>query len=272
LLTQTELRAASQLDENTLENAARAAASGKYMYVVLGIDWGGGGEEEISFTTYAVVGMRPDGVLECIYGYRSRVPHDQVEEARIALRIASATKCHVIAHDFSSGAGAYREKYLVEAGWPIDRIAPISYVRAPAQRVMYFVPPTELQPRGSYRVDRPRALVLVCHEIKFGRLLFFREQNAEMMWREGAAGLVDDFLALVEDKHETATGLTAYNIIRKQNMTDDFAQAVTFACVTLWHIVGQWPDTQTAVKYEVPPELVREAIPTGKAQLPDELD
>jgi hypothetical protein len=71
-------------------------------------------------------------------------------------------------------------------------------------------------------------------------------------------GLIQDFLALVENKTTTASGSDIYTIQRNPAMSDDFAQSVNIGALCLWHMTGAWPDFRTE-KYAVTREQAQEA-------------
>jgi hypothetical protein len=265
LVTLSELKAAAVLHENTIENGVNCGL-GKYVRRILAIDWGGGGEEETSFTTYAVLGMLPDGTIDVIYGFRSLETHDFVKEARIALDLVGKFSCAVIAHDYN-GAGAYREKYIIDAGFPYARVIPLAYVPAASQGIMRFVPSSENHPRDHYRVDKARSLVLTCQQIKNGQLRFFQYDYRG----EDQSGLLRDFLALVEDKVTGKASKDIYKIIRQQNMTDDFAQAVNMGCCTLWYMAQAWPNAAAADKYRISEDVIRAMDPRIEDRTWDDL-
>jgi hypothetical protein len=54
--------------------------------------------------------------------------------------------------------------------------------------------------------------------------------------------LMDDFLALVENKIPSAHGSDVYTIQRNPLLSDDFAQAVNIGCCALWHMNSAWPN------------------------------
>jgi hypothetical protein len=265
LLTITELKAASTLHENTME-AAKQVNLTQYYRRVLAVDWGGGGEEETSFTTYAVLGLLPDGRVHCIYGYRSMTPHDFKREAQICLDLIGQFQCSHFVHDYN-GAGAYREKYVMDAGFPYDRVIPISYVGAASQDIMRFIPPTDNHPRAHYRVDKARSLVLTCTQIKDLRLQFFQYDY----FGSDRSGLLHDFMALVEDKVTGKANKDTYKIIRQQNMTDDFAQAVNMGCCALWYMTKSWPDTTVADRYRISDEVIQAMNPAASDKDWDDL-
>lgn len=255
ILTLSELKAAATLHNNTVQDAL-ANGLGQYFRRVLAVDWGGGGEEETSFTTYSVLGMLPDGQIHCLYGYRSLTPNDFKREAKLCLDLIGQFQCSHLVHDYN-GAGAYREQYIIDAGFPYNKVIPISYVPAATQDIMRFVEGTEHHPRSHYRLDKARSLVLTCAQIKDLRLRFFQYDNV------GAdrAGLLHDFMALIEDKVTGKTSRDIYKIVRQQNMTDDFAQATNMGCCALWYMTKSWPNATAADRYRISDDVLRAMNP-----------
>lgn len=236
LITVTDLRAAANLNKNTLEEAEQQID--KYIYRILSVDWGGGGEDEVSFTTLAAMGMLPNGSVECFYGFRSPEPHNHLGEARVVLNTLAALKCSHLVHDYS-GAGELRQQFIQMAGFPVHRIIPVAYVRAASQSLMRYIPPSDNNPTSYYRVDKARSLVLTCELIRARQLQFFEYDYKN----DENSGLLHDFLSLVEDKVSTRTGSDQYTIIRDQlsNTPDDFAQAVNIGAMSLYYMSGRWP-------------------------------
>lgn len=256
LVTQTDIqRASTGIGENTDENALPRLDG--YTMRVLAVDWGGGGEKEISFTTLAVCGLLPNGNIEVIRGYRSLTPNDPIVEARMVYHFCAKFRCSHIVHDYS-GAGSLREQFLANIGVPYSRLVPISYIRAASGPMMRYVESTELHPRDYYRVDKTRSLLLTCHQLRSGKLRFFNYDNKG----QGSPGLLHDFLALIEDKRSSRTGSDGYTIIRKPKHSDDFAQAVNIGCCALWYMTQSWPNISelsgNASAPHIPDEMVRD--------------
>lgn len=240
LISQTELQRACVLpivnDPRHISPELTHRAQ-HYLMRILAVDWGGGGEDGISYTVGAVLGLTPDGVIEVIYGRRLMTPHAHVAEAKELRQLYRAFRCDFLAHDYT-GAGTVRETVLLQQGLPVERVIPVSYVRAASRNIITHVPATDIHPRSHYRVDKTRSLLYTCTAIKMGRIRFFE-------WDRKSAqepGLISDFLNLVENKVSTNHGSDIYLIQRANGMSDDFAQAVNIGTVSLWHVNQLWPD------------------------------
>lgn len=264
IVTISELRAAADLPwANKIEEAAPHID--EYVLRVLGVDWGGGGVDEMSFTKMAVVGMLASGELHVLWGLKSMSPHEHEHEARLCLAAISKFQCHAFAHDYT-GAGSLRETFINQAGMPMDKIIPVSYLRAAATaRIMTYKPATKMNPRSYYQVDKARSLLLVCNQIKNKRLRFFR-------WDYESAddpGLIYDFLALVDEKVDSRLGKDIFTITRDKSRSDDFAHAVNIACCSLWHMSDKWPDISAVAHMRLSPHLIEQTHPPRILNLRD---
>lgn len=264
LVSLTELDAVSNLGPNNAEKV-KAKLSG-YQMRVLAVDWGGGGEKGISFTTAALLGLRNDGRIDVLWGKRLLTPHDHIREAKEIYRYWQMFKPTMLAHDYT-GAGSLRETFLVQAGVPTRCIMPCQYVRSASQQPCFHVAPTPQHPRSHYRVDKSRTLLLTCAMIKCQKLRFFNKDYCS----EEDTGLIRDFLALVEDKITTQAAGEIYRIGRQQNASDDFAQAVNFGCVALWYRSQNWPRLDGMSKYNITDEQLRATVPSSDADWDDEV-
>ena len=256
LITEAELMAAATLNLNTIEEARKILQS--YTHRVLAVDWGGGGEEEVSFTTIAGMGLLPGGQIDVFYGFRSLTPHDHVGEARLVLRLLDLLGCSHLVHDYT-GAGALRETMIVQSGLPEQRSIPVAYIRAASGPILRFIPATARHPRNYYQVDKSRSLVLACNQIRFKQLQFFRVGENTSHEEQN---LLQDFLALVEDKINTRLGSDIYTVIKRPHASDDFAQAVNIGMVALYHMSQQWPQVAHVAEMELPPELASAISPS----------
>ena len=263
LVSVTDLKRAATLPWNNTVDEAKQHLN-EYLYRVLAVDWGGGGEEEVSWTTLAVVGMLPNGELHVIYGFRSLTPHDHPYEAKIILSVIQHFHCNVMAHDYT-GAGALRETFVNQAGFPTDRIAPLVMRGATQSNIIQWKPAGNLNPRGTYLVDKSRALLLTCNQIRNGNLRFFQDDYKD----SEDQGLIRDFVSLVEDKTETRVGRDLYRIIASDGRTDDFAQAVMMGSLTLWHMTGNWPNIAGTEHMRINEDVQRAVQPLGSVDWED---
>lgn len=253
LVTKTELIRAGCLHENVLQIALEARK--KYDFIVLGVDWGGGGAEEISFTTISVNAWNAGSErVDVIYGEQLFTPNEHVIEAKRVCEIYNIFRAHIIAHDYT-GAGNLRETFLIQSGILSDRLMPIQYVRAAAQNILNFIPATVHHPKNYWRADKSRSLQLLCHCIKTMQVRFFKYDEPEVRLDEdsriGETGLLGHFLALVENKITTSRVGEIYTIQRNPLLCDDFAQSVNFGCLGLWHAMSAWPSVGGLKNYEL---------------------
>jgi hypothetical protein len=240
LVSETELIRAGSLPWSNNPNAPDKAVMVRlphYTTRVLAVDWGGGGESGVSFTTMALLGRAPDGKIHCLWGKRLVASQEHLREARELLHWTSVFAPDVVVHDYT-GAGVVREAVLVQAGFDLNRVMPIEYIRAASGAMIKHVPASILHNRGRYRLDKTRSLLWTCQAIKLDMLRFFKYDYVN----DDNSGLMHDFLALVEEKNESRLAGDIYTIVRNQMLSDDFAQAVNIGCCAIWHITGSWPN------------------------------
>lgn len=239
LITETELKAACLLPwQNKKEPVPECLANlDNYRHRVLAIDWGGGGEEGVSFTVLTILGFRHNGTIDVLWGKRLLLGADHLAEAVECMKYANLFKTDFVAHDYT-GAGTVRETVMVQAGFNLDRVIAVRLVRAASQDIMVFRPSTPINHRQHYSLDKTRSLLYTCQAIKLKMVQFFKYD-----WEtEDSTGLIADFLALVENKAESRIGGDIYTITRNTLLSDDFAQAVNIGCAALWHICDAWPN------------------------------
>ncbi len=236
LVTQTQLQAAAH--NGALDPRAALKRRNRYRGLVMGVDWGGGGEvEDASFTVIAVAGLCHDGRIEVIWGKRLLTPHDHIGEAKEVLFWWKWFKPQLLVHD-NGGAGATRETILRLAGFKENVLMPCEYIGPSRGDIVVPVPPTDKYSRFRYRVDKSRALQLVCQIITIKGITFFDWDKVS----DDMPGLISDFLALTEHKSATVSAGEIYRISKMPGRTDDFAHAVTYASLGLWFKYNAWPD------------------------------
>lgn len=239
LVSETDLKKACMLQwENKKEPDPKCYQNlMKYRHRVLAIDWGGGGEEGVSFTAIAVMGFLPDGKIDVLWGKRLLIGGDHLQEAIECMKWCTKFKCDLVAHDYT-GAGTVRETVMVQAGFNLDRVMAMRLVRSAAQDIIVFKEPTPINHRQHYSLDKTRSLLYTCQAIKMQQIRFFQYDWSS----QDAPGLIADFLALVENKTESRLGGDIYTITRNTLLTDDFAQAVNLGACALWHVCQAWPN------------------------------
>lgn len=240
IVTETDLRRASDLPwANDPNNPSEKMTNllRHYKMRIMAVDWGGGGEAGVSFTTCALMGITPDNRIHVLWGKRLLTPSDHLREAREVIHWVSKFGCQLVAHDYT-GAGTVRETVLVQAGYDIDRLMPIAYVRAASSKLLRHIPASPLHDRSHYRLDKTRSLLYTCQAIKLKMVRFFQYDFKD----QDQPGLIADFLALVEDKAQSRMGGDIYTITRNDMLSDDFAQSVNIGCAALWHANDCWPN------------------------------
>lgn len=258
LISETELKATAILPwvNKPREPQEAVARKGDYLLRVLGVDWGGGGEGEVSFTKAAVLGFRSDGRLDVVYGRQLLNPQDHLREAEELLHIFNMFDCHFFAHDYN-GAGSIRETLMVQSGLPYDRVIPLVYFATATKNLIVFHKSEDRHSRNFWQLDKARALLLVCNCLKLKWIRTFQHDFVN----EDNPGLLNDFLALQENKIEMARGRDIYTVVRNPHFSDDFAHAVTFAACTIWHHTGNWPNLASLAGLQLTVDDINKANP-----------
>jgi hypothetical protein len=234
LVSKSDLERAGVMHKNH-EETARSLLN-HYTMRVLAVDWGGDGDDRVSLTSMAVLGIRPDGRIDVIFGKKLANPGDHLGEAQEARRLFHAFQCHLFVHDFG-GAGALRETFMIQAGVPPARIIPVSYTSPFVRKLIGYHPGDEDNPKTYWSVDKTRSLQLTAYGIKLGKVFFFKYEEIP-----DEPSVLEDFLALIENNIPTARGGNVYTIQSSATASDDFAQAVNIGCMVLWNSTGSWPD------------------------------
>lgn len=251
LVTITDIKAASQLGPNIFEQAIDKFRRCKVR--VLAVDWGGGGEEEVSFTTLALVGLNAiTGKIECHYCERFHMGYSHTEEARKLLYYFTQAGCHYFAHDYG-GAGAIRETLMIQSRLPIDKVIGFSYVRAGTRDLVVYKKPVDGEFRGYWSLDKARSLVLQAICVKGGQILLPEYETSK--------NVTHDMLALMEDKHEMPKGSDIYLIRRQAKQSDDFAHALNFGSIAIWHTEQRYPDLSAIQSIKLSEEQLNFAAP-----------
>jgi hypothetical protein len=252
LVTITDIKKASVLGPNELEQALDRFRSCKVR--VLGVDWGGGGADQVSYTSAALVGLNVrTGKCECHYAVRFHAGYSHDHEAKMILELFLKGNCHFFAHDFG-GAGSVRETLMIQAGLPIERIIGFSYIRGSSGRdIVRYNSPSHGEIRGYHTLDKARSLVLQAVCLKSGIILLPDYETSK--------NVTSDLLALMEDKHEIAGGSDVFLIRRQPKLSDDFAHALNYGCVAIWHSEEQYPDLSSVQGMKLTDQQISQISP-----------
>jgi len=253
LVTLTDIRNVSVLNVNEWREALNQLS--KYQFRVMGVDWGGGGESGTSTTTFVITGFNVhNGKTECFYTQRLVGAYDHHDEARILLEAFKAFQCHLLCHDYC-GAGSVRETLLIQAGLPLVKIIAFMYVRASVKKMVEIKRPAGHHQRIYYTLDKARSLVLQATAIKAQSILL-PEYNS-------SCKITHDLLALMEDRHEGLGTADIFLIRRNAKLIDDFAHALNYACIGIWHTWNCYPDLSKVLAIKLTPAQASFASPAN---------
>lgn len=262
LLSSGDLQGA-MLDEldGQLDNIRGRAAD--YDFLVLGVDWSGGGQLTDSYTALAVLGPRMRaGRLEVDVLFTQRLDKGMSpeEESGYIKHVIETAGCRYVAHDFT-GAGYLREVMLNQSGVTSEATLPMNYTVSARADIVWFHEEQSAS-RRYYSLDKPRSLALLAAMIRQRhiRLHRFSPQQATPL---------NDLLALVEKPRENASGSVFYLIGRAANRPDDCAHAINFAANAIWYLLEAYPvleqvDTRYKTPYAVVEEANADATPLNK--------
>jgi hypothetical protein len=160
LISITDIRAASQLGINEFAKAVEGIRGCRVR--IMGVDWGGGGMEEVSFTAIALCGYDDlTQKVKCFYAHKFPMGMSHDEEAKQLMYFFRECGCQFLCHDFG-GSGSVRETLMIQAGLPINRIMNFLYAgrTAVTRDLVVYNKPHPGEVRGWWSVDKSRSLVL----------------------------------------------------------------------------------------------------------------
>ena len=231
------------VDIKTPDDVLRVAKN--YRYITVAVDWSGGGAISDSYTSFAVLGLHPDGqAIDVLYGERIKKGLTPSEEAEILMKWIVGTHANSFAYD-NGGAGFVRLETMKHAGLLGLNgliVCPINYVAPRSGDVMKPSATQREYDMHYYTLDKSRSLAMCITSIKLKRIRFRRFNH------EDPDEYVRDFLALREDPRESRGKETVILIIKKPGVPDDFAHAVNFGCSQIWDHFGAYP--QLGSKYD----------------------
>jgi hypothetical protein len=254
LISKTELIEACKAGgwDNSI-HSMQSRKDGYYTEKIIAVDWGGGGETEISRTVMVAMGMRPDMTIDVLHAYRFLTANDYPHEVSGIFSLMRRFGATHVVHDFG-GQGAVREHIMVTAGLPLWQIVPISYVGTLNAGMMRNVPENpDTGTRSYYQLHKSRAFLQTCELIRRKKIRFFKYDYRDA----DQPGLINNFLSLIEHTIEGASGRSTYSIRRSATGDpDDFANAVNIGACSLFQMRGKWPDLADLSKMKVDPAML----------------
>lgn len=262
LISKPDLVKASVLPWKNTDNDDKDLAKlvKQYPQLTLGVDWGGYGAEGVSFTAFVLLGHHTDGRIDVLRMRRLVQTTGNDYEVKRIIEMASRGHIYRMGHDYN-GAGATRETLLIHAGFPIEGIVPLAYTGNNTQAIVNYQPPGGVVARGYYRVDKPRAVMLVAECIKKGIIRFPKFDSWNI--REGdVQSLADDFLAVAEDHVELDRASSVIVIRKKPGRCDDVLHALVYGALAYWQTEQRYPDIAYAAGIAVTPAQQEQMTPS----------
>jgi len=258
---------------NDEDEACRYAIEGpealQYHRRTMGVDWGGGAGGIVrrvrgvlvveggspSFTVVTILGWKPGNPYPDVL-YTERLPTNYGEQAEITriIQLYRRFRCYRFAHDFG-GSGNLRQTMMLQAGFPPDIIFSCLYTGAMHGDIVQYQPPTDnANSRVYWKIDKSRALALMCQLIKV--------QGMRMPAFKSIRDISEDWLSLVEDKRDRPGRNDLFIITRDPAKSDDFCHSLTFACFAHWHSTQMYPDLAQLYSSQLSLAEIAELTPT----------
>ena len=229
LLTTEDIKRVSTLHKNDIKEASKHIK--EYPLRVLGVDWGGGGQDDVSFTAPVVAGARPDGKIDILYMERlsNEMSHDE-EIARI-MQIYRRFDCRKLCHD-AAGAGQ-RPSMLVHAGFDKRDMVPLWYSGA-LQNFIVYHPPKKHFNQAFYTLQKSNSIRILCDVIRTEGMFF---PAFDSSWE-----FTSDFMSIGEEAHVSGDNEMFLIVKTTDKRPDDFVHSLVYASVTLWSMLKKFPD------------------------------
>lgn len=247
---------------NTLEEALELRRN---LHICsMGIDWSGGGGDGTANPSYTSITIAGDILgsdhVQVIYGLKLPRGMSPWQETQYILELFKTFTPSVIAHDYG-GAGAIRETLLLQAGIPLEKIFPCTYVCSSDDAIVKYNKPTQGF-RSSYSLDKSRSIMVLCTMIKAGKVSFpswdtiqnYKVSNFE-------ESLLQDFLYIHEDYIERPRGSAIVLIGTTPKKSDDFVHSTNYACSSIWYINQRYPNLAEALNIKLTIEDIQRIDP-----------
>jgi len=223
---------------NDLVEALEHQSKTHYIMTTMGVDWGGGGEDGMSRTAIVIMGHHPGNrKSDILYMHRINHAMDHMDEVALIMDLFKKFKCDVMGHDYC-GAGEVRETLMVQGGFPPDLMMPIAYSGSTEKDIITFVPPMDDRTRPYIRASKTKSLAIMCALINKGYYSFPKFDS----WSVKPHDYTIQYMALVQEKRDSARTGAAYFIMRKKGRPDDIAMATNYCSIAYWYKMQCFPD------------------------------
>ena len=215
LITQADIDAASMLGT---PDRYKGDYLNRYEKICLGIDWGVA--NVTSFTAAAVMGITPNGNIECIHG-----------------EVWGGIDIRTIFNKINDLAGRFRVDYVAAdygVGFHNNQILAMEY-NLPVIQLFYvnqgqFLNPAEKLNIPLWKIDRNTALDVIFDNVKKQRIRFLDPSYS--------ADYTKHLLAVYEEIVESEAGKKRRKFDRTPDRPDDFLHALTFGSMVLYQATG----------------------------------
>ena len=241
-LSEAELR--DTCDPKTRNDLQAAIAQcKKATMTVMGVDWSGFGENGLSTTVCVIAATFPgEDAVRVLYVERLAMGADAEADARYLRSIFNAANLQFFAHDFS-GAGTIREALMSQMGMNSKKFIPFDIVNAPVRKkIIAFHKPAD-GGRSCYNIDKTRSLMVMFQMIKTKKIIFPNWDDSKTV--------ISDLLNIMQESRSNPRGSDFMIMDKVPGTMDDCAHAVNFACSTIWHSSGRYPNMAPQISKEV---------------------
>lgn len=219
--------------------------------VVVGVDWGGGGGPDArSYTSMCVAGIPHDSDrVEIVHVRKFAKSLDTREGARQAALLAARSGATFIAHDID-GAGPQNEIFIIQAGWPKNKIIPFGYTASTGQNIIVPYRARDGY-RDGYSMDKARSLVVLAEMTKAGHVVLPRLDTCwtQQVGDERDNDLMADWTNVYRDTSKSDRGGDRAYIGTKANRSDDTLHACNYACSALWWTMQRYPKAMPEIHW-----------------------
>jgi len=262
LLTPSQLKAVSIGGSNDLKTAIRLAK--KVSVKAMGIDWGGGGNNEtgeISYPAVVVNALLPGqgDTQQTLYAERMLRDTSIEETVSRILHLYRIFRPQYVAHDYG-GAGNVWEFTLTGSGIPQASIVPLSYVSSPLKDVVSSQDPGPGS-RACYNLDKTRSLVVLTTMLKSGKILLPELISCLEDESDMRTHILYGLTRLYLERMDRPRGHAVMSVRAEAGQSTDVENALNYAATALWLHAGGYPSVSEAMRLRMTLEQLKEFSP-----------